>query len=160
MTPEAPYASPKAELTEPESTKYGSQVKAVLVGVVVDLIGTIVVALLVSALYGVILALRGLSPDEIELLIQNSSPISPLNLTLFALGAGMSVLGGYLCARIAKRREYFLALLTGVLSVAFPAAVTVMQEGIDLKLVLMMLFTLCASLLGGHIAFNRNNQGS
>lgn len=66
MTPEAPYASPKAGLTESGGPKFGSPVKAVLVGVGVDVIGTTVVSLLISALYGVIWTVRGMAPEQIE----------------------------------------------------------------------------------------------
>ena len=77
MTPEAPYASPTAKLTEPEEPRPGSQIKAVLVGVGVDIFGTFAASVVISMFYGVIWALRGLPAAQIEQAIQQSSQFSP-----------------------------------------------------------------------------------
>lgn len=159
MTPEAPYAVPKAGLTEPGSQKIGSPVKAVLVGVGVDVIGTIVSSLVISALYGVLWVIRGLPPEQIEQAINNSSQFSPFKLVLIAAGTAISILSGYLCARIAKRREYLWALITSVISVSAPLAMSGLPNGLDLKMSLMILLTLCASLTGAYIAVRRHNLG-
>jgi hypothetical protein len=157
MTPEAPYASPKAELTEPGRPKKGSPIKAVLVGISVDVIGTLVATLAISALYGVIWALRGLPPEGVGPAMLNSAQLSPYKLALTATGLGFSVLSGYLCARIAKRCEYLLALITSLISAATPLAIGGMSGGVSLSLtlVLLILLGLCASLTGAHIAVRR-----
>lgn len=158
MTPEAPYASPKAELTEPRSPKSGSPIKAVLVGISVDVIGTLIATLVISALYGVIWTLRGLPPEEVGPAMMNSAQSSPYKLALTAAGIGFSVLSGYLCARIAKRFEYLLALITSLISAATPLAIGGMSGGFSLTLVLLILLGLCASLTGAHIAVRRHHH--
>jgi hypothetical protein len=161
MTPEAPYASPNAELTEPGHSKSGSPIKAVLVGISVDVIGTLVSTLAISALYGVIWAIRGLPPEGVGPAIMNSAQSSPYKLALTAAGLGFSVLSGYLCARIAKRYEYLLALIASLISAATPLAIGAMSGGLSLSLtlVLLILLGLFASLTGAHIAVRRHNLG-
>ncbi|MFP6861650.1 hypothetical protein [Pseudomonas sp.] len=160
MAPEAPYAVPKARLTEPGSQKSGSPIKAVLVGVSVDVIGTLVATLVISALYGVIWALRGLPPEGVGPSMMNSALLSPYKLVLTAAGLGFSVLSGYLCARIAKRFEYLLALIASLISAATPLAIGGMSGGLSLNLtlVLLILLGLCASLTGAHIAVRRHHH--
>jgi hypothetical protein len=111
-----PYAPPGARLEDKRGP--GSMVKAVLVGLGVDIGGSLVTGIVLGMAYAAILAASGASPAEIETSFANISPLSPVSVLGSLIGCGLSVWGGYLCARIARRREYALGAVVAVISTA------------------------------------------
>lgn len=92
--------------------------KAVLIGWVVDMVGSFVIAAILGVVIGIALGASGVSPAEIEAKIRNSFGIQLLTLVL---GFSSTALGGYIAARIARDHEIkhgfavgTLALLTGI----------------------------------------------
>ncbi len=111
-----PYAPPGARLEDKPGP--GSMVKAVLVGLGVDICGSLVAGIVLGMVYAAILAASGASPEEIETAFANISPLSPMSILGSLTGCGLSVWGGYLCARIARRREYALGAVVAAISTA------------------------------------------
>lgn len=99
------YKPPQAQLAD-QPAEPGSLTIAVVVGVVVDLIGTLVIGVVLSISLGVYLASQGNSPEEIQHALENLSPTSPVSLLAGALGCLVSVGAGYWCAAISRRRDY------------------------------------------------------
>jgi len=107
-----PYTPPQAQLADSEP-RPGSPVKAVVLGVVVDIGGTLVTSLMLGIAYGVSLAASGATQEEIAQIGANIPPDSWVVIVGTVLGCGFSVAGGYVCARIVKQAEYRYGAISG-----------------------------------------------
>lgn len=132
-------------------------VKAVVVGLIVDIGGTFLFFFLFSVIGAVLLSSLGRDPDELNDFAETATFIAVSSL----VGLLFSALGGYVSARISGRAEIRNALATGVLSVlvgivffaGFPASP---RSWFDLlSLILIIPF----ALLGGYACL-RGKQGS
>jgi hypothetical protein len=109
------YQPPTAEVHDQPATQ-GSAVKAVSLGLLVDIGGTLLLSVVVFSAYAVVQAGNGMSVEQIEAELGNLPPTSLFFIVMTLLGCGLSVLGGYVCARIARRRDYRLGVVLGALS--------------------------------------------
>ena len=97
----------------------GSPVKAIAIGLVVDIGGSLISAFTLAIAYGTLLASRGMSPEEIEYHLVNLDPYSAFSIISMVVGGCMTVLGGYVCARIVNYSEYKFVFIFGFISAAF-----------------------------------------
>jgi hypothetical protein len=67
--------------------------------------------------YGAYLGATGGTADDLMTLARGNGIDSPMALALALVGCMFSVLGGYVCARIAKHSEYKLGLVLAACSV-------------------------------------------
>jgi hypothetical protein len=104
---------------EPEKSEKGSPLKAIIIGLVVDIGGSLVAAFILAIAYSVLLASRGWPPEEIEHHLTNLDLYSTFSVVTMIVGGSMTVLGGYVCARIVNYSEYKFALVFGFISAAF-----------------------------------------
>jgi hypothetical protein len=87
------------------------------------------------------LGLQGMSPEQIEETITNVDPMSGRAILTYGVGLVFSVLGGYVCARVARRSEFKLA---GIVA-AIGSAIGWILGGGQLPL-LLHLFLTCLSV--------------
>lgn len=104
---------------ESKNLKKGSPTKAIAMGLVIDIGGSFISALILAMAYSILLASKGLSPEEIENQLVNSDPYSTFSIVTMVVGGCMTVLGGYVCARIVNYSEYKFAFIFGFISAAF-----------------------------------------
>jgi len=97
----------------------GSPVKAIIIGLVVDISGSLVSAFILAIAYSVQLTSRGWSPEEIEYHLTNLDTYSTFSIITMIVGGIMTVLGGYVCARIVNYSEYKFTFIFGFISAAF-----------------------------------------
>jgi MFS family permease len=130
----------------------GSTVKGVIAGLVVDFVSTMLFGVVASVVWGVALGAAGHSQQEIEAALTRPEADPLLSATFLAVGVLCSVLGGYVCERIARRGDYkagaILAALSGVLGLAMGAASTSAP-----MLALLLFLTVGSVLLGTRLAF-------
>jgi hypothetical protein len=113
MAGENPYAAPQARVADAPAGR-GSVLKALALGLLVDLGGTFAVGLVLGM---VGLFAIGMSPEEVTAAANSTD--SWLFYVGGAAGLACSVLGGYVCARVAGRSELKLgAVLAGLSAVA------------------------------------------
>jgi hypothetical protein len=110
-----PYSPPKAKLSD-GPPKPGSALKAVLIGLAVDLGGTMAGGLLLGLVYATILASQGNTEEAIGQALQNVGETGWGFTLVSAMGCGFSILGGYVCARISRATDIRLGLVLGGLS--------------------------------------------
>lgn len=115
MTANNPYAPPDAKLADPAG-RPGSPIKAVTLGLAVDLGGTIVATVILALGYGIVLGASGSSAEEIQAVTTNAPTDSGFFYMLALAGLAFSMLGGYVCARIAKRSELRLGAILAAIS--------------------------------------------
>ena len=106
--PTNPFKPPETDSTKgprPPATA-GSPLRAVLTGLAVDIGGSTVLGVAISLIYAIRLHDQGVPESEMREAMGNMPHDSALYIGSTLLGASMSVLGGYVCARIARRDEY------------------------------------------------------
>lgn len=117
MSQPNPYAPPHAAVKDlPPGA--GSAFKAVGLGLVADIGGTFAVTVVFLLVYGVVLGVSGGNVEEVLAAVDFTSTDSWQFYASTVLGLGCSVLGGYVCARVARRDEMKLGAITALLSAA------------------------------------------
>lgn len=126
-----PYAPPVSEVLITKECK-GAAWKAILFGLLVDIGGTTVIAFIGGVVAVIILTSQGMDETQLELLF--SDPSSPFMIAMAVIGGLFSVLGGYVCARVAKQNELKLGGVMALLSTLFVIVLDGESTGIDLLL--------------------------
>lgn len=125
----------------------GSPLKAVLMGLAVDIGGTAVFGVVISVMYAFQLHGQGVPDADMHEAMENMPHDSALYIGGILLGALMSVCGGYVCARIARRDEYrpglVMAAISAVLGLMLGA-----HPGLDAMTLLLTLTGIACNLLG------------
>ena len=111
------YRPPKADVADPPRGP-GSSFKAVFLGLLVDVGGTLLASALMGVVYSTYLAAQGVELDDIQDRLREGFQEGWGFALAAAVGLGFSFLGGYVCARIARRRDLTPALVLSALSVA------------------------------------------
>ncbi|WP_162143303.1 hypothetical protein [Chitinilyticum aquatile] len=148
--PDDPYQAPAVDLTAPpEPRQPGALWKAVLFGVLIDTGGTLAFVTLLALGLGIALSVAGLPPAQLEGEIQRlQQPFSGFWLTSIAVGLGFSLLGGYVCARIAHRPSLRPVYVLAACSFVFGALLGGLTNGWILFL-LLSASGIASNLLGG-----------
>src|SRR6266576_2145765 len=126
-------------------------IKGVVVGGVIDIVATVILAL---PLVVYVIDLTGTLKDSLQAAVMATIQASPLLYGLESvIGLGCSVLGGYVAARVAKHDE----LLNGLLASSLPVALGVYSLATDrgsgpllLPVLLLIASPLCSGF-GGHL---------
>src|SRR5262245_28827166 len=153
-----PYAPPEATVQD-QPSKPGSAFKAMALGLAVDVGGSLIAAVILAAIYGAALAATGVPREDITAAMQASATDSWFFYVGSLVGGGFSVLGGYVCARIARRSEMKLGAILAALSAisGFLLGGDAVQLGTNLS---MMLLTFGAVLVAARLGFTKNRAGS
>lgn len=91
-------------------------VKAVIAGILVDVLGTTLIAILIGFVSGFYLLSQGVSQDDLEAALIERLMQAPWNVVACSLGAAVSVLAGYVTAAIAKTGVYYCAGIVGAIT--------------------------------------------
>jgi hypothetical protein len=149
-----PYAAPEAAVRDLPA-KAGSAFKAVVFGFGADIGGTLVAGLVLALIYGAVLGASGASMEEIAASTKAIGPDSWLFYAGTLVGLAFSVLGGYVCARIARRNEMKLGAILAGLS----ALVGVLFSGEAHQLGTLLSLTLAgigAVMIGARLGYTKN----
>lgn len=111
-----PYDPPQTPVSDPQP-QAGSALKAVLLGLAVDIGGSLVASVVLGLVYAVVLASSGVSGDELRLALEGVMQTGWGFAIASAVGCAFSVAGGYVCARVSRRRDYRLGWVLAALSV-------------------------------------------
>jgi hypothetical protein len=147
-----PYQPPGAPLGDDDRGRRSSTPWAVFLGVVSDIGGTIVAGMVLALLMpGLAAPVPSVDPS-----MPAAPPVAFQWLSLL-IGLCFTAVGGYVAARAANRREYFHALLVGVVSLVLGELMVGMSpEGYPLAQRLVGdLLVIPAALVGGHLRLNQ-----
>lgn len=160
MTPNNPFTPPQAPVADPDADAPGSPIKAVAFGFGVDTIGTFLAGIALSIVYGVYLVASGTPGEEVASAIAGER-YSTFWWLGFLVGSGCSVLGGYVCARIAKRSEYRLGSFLAVLSILLGVVMQLLQESHSMdEAALGAIVTWGSVIAGSHLGVLRNRRAA
>ena len=149
-----PYTPPEARVADPENEP-GSPLKAVAIGLAVDIGGTFMTSLVLGIVYGITLAASGASAEAAASAFADVSPYSWLSIAGFLAGGGFSILGGYLCARIAKHSEYKLGGILATISTVFGLLLSMNSYSPFANLILSIA-SFATVMIGVQIGYSRN----
>jgi hypothetical protein len=151
-----PYAPPEATLQDPPP-QAGSAFKAIALGLAVDIGGTLVAGAILAFVYGMVLAASGTGAEEIAASMSTIPTDSWLFYAATVVGLGFSVLGGYVCARVARRSE----LKLGAILAAVSAVLGIVLSADHYQLGTLLSLTLAgigAVLLGARLGYAKNRR--
>ncbi|HET7845507.1 MAG TPA: hypothetical protein VFL14_15225 [Xanthomonadales bacterium] len=117
-----PYAPPGAPIIPDK--RGASAFVAVLVGLAIDVGGSIVLSMVLGFGYAILLVSNGTDPDKIAETIMAGGSTS-FQAIAMTLGGVLSILGGYTCTRMARRRDYRLGIVLACISIAITTLMTV-----------------------------------
>jgi MFS family permease len=117
-----PYRPPASTVSDAHAAP-GSAFKAVLLGFLVDIGGTTLGMLVLGFLYAALIASAGTPVEDIQAQFEASVRSGWGFAIATTIGGAFSVLGGYVCQRIARRRDLKLAWVLSALSVALSVLV-------------------------------------
>ena len=146
------FKPPGADVRDPRPGK-GSTIKGVIAGLVVDLVSTMLFGVVASILWGIALGAAGRSQQEIEAALTRPDGDPLLSATFLAVGVLCSVLGGYVCERIARRGDYKAGALLAALSAVLGLAMGGASSASVPMLALLIFLTVGSVLLGTRLAF-------
>ena len=130
-------------------------VMAVIAGVLIDLLGTIIIAVLIGFALGFYLLSQGVAESELETVLTARITRTPWNIALIGLGAAISVLAGYATAKIAKHGVYVYAGIVGCISGGFGYSTGLDEYSVPLNISLALL-TIVATVFGAFLWLRKN----
>lgn len=154
MDERSPYAPPASNPEIYEERK-GAAWKAVLLGVVVDIGGTVVISFGAAFVAAMIFTSQGMDEAQFDQLFADRT--SPLMVALTIVGGLFSILGGYVCARIAKHNELKLGGVVALFSTLFAIILDDERSGMTEDL---LLYTagIVSILFGSWLGMKRNQR--
>jgi hypothetical protein len=152
-----PYRPPDAAVADQDRPR-GAPWKAVLFGVLTDIVGTTAASAILSMVYGIVMAASGVSVEELTETLAKPDPTSPISIIGMIIGTGFSVLGGYVCARVAGRDELKWASVVAVISIGIGFFIGMQVYDADLNTVLAI-FGIGAVMAGGWYGARHNLRG-
>ncbi|HYC45091.1 MAG TPA: hypothetical protein VED01_06350 [Burkholderiales bacterium] len=152
----SPYTPPAAPVRDPAAKK-GSAAWAVIAGLLVDLGGSFLAGIVLTVLYGATL-LDG-ATDEAQIAAELSSipADSWVSIIGMIVGCLFSILGGYVCARIARRSEYKLGGIVAAIAAVVGALVGAGYYPLMLN-ISMIVATVLSVLSGVWLGVRRNER--
>jgi hypothetical protein len=148
------FTPPQAEVRDAPKPK-GSAIKGVLVGLAVDVAGTLAFGIALSLAYGVLLAASGQDEAQIRAALAESDSNSVFSAIAVVGGCAFSILGGYVCERVARQRDYRAGAILGVVSVGLGLAMGAGSLSWAENLLFAFL-TVGSVLLGTRLALERH----
>jgi hypothetical protein len=156
--PTNPFQPPETDpARKPPPVPPGSPLKAVLAGLAVYIGGTTLLSMVVAVLYALQLHAQGLSEGEMREAMAHMPRDSALYIGGTLLGALLSVAGGYVCARIARRDEYRIGLVMAAVSGLAGLLLGGVDEAADMALLLTFTGIAC-NLLGVKYGADHNRR--
>ncbi len=152
----SPFTPPGSRLAD-QMPRAGSPLKAVILGLLVDVGGSIAAGVLMTAAYAASLASSGVGPDGITQALEHLPGDSWLSIAGMVIGGLFSVLGGYVCARVARRSEFALGAVLGALSIGFGIWAGAGRHSVWFEAVLSLL-TFLAVMFGVRLGAARNER--
>src|SRR5262245_29621468 len=153
MSVPSPYRPPEAPVADAEKPR-GSPVKGMIFGLLVDIGGSFVASVVLFFVWAIWLGASGLEPEAIAQAMAEPDPVSAFSLISYAVGGGFSLLGGYVCARVARETEMRCAAVVATVSSLVSLA---MGTGLPVALYLFLtVLTFAAVMFGGWMGQQHN----
>jgi hypothetical protein len=128
---------------------------AVIAGVLIELLGSIIIAVLIGFALGFYLLSQGVAESELESVLTARLTQVPWNVALIALGTAISIVAGFVTAKIAKHDVYAYAGAVGCISGIFGFWTGFNDTSMPLN-VFLALLTIIATVFGAFLWLKKN----
>lgn len=155
MDDRSPYAPPSATVTTAAQQR-GSAWKAVVLGLLTDIGGSIITSVVIGIAYAAVLASSGMAQEEAMQAFMELEQNTTLMLLMYSVGGLFSVLGGYVCARIVRYNELRWAMFVALGSAAAGAVLGSQEE--PAMQILLLGTTVASVLLGAWLGARVNRR--
>jgi hypothetical protein len=152
-----PFTPPNARLSD-RPPQAGSGLKAVLLGLAVDIGGSTLAGLVLTIAYAIFVAPADATTEQIVASLQSIPEDSWISIAAMVVGGGFSVLGGFVCARVARHSEFALGAVLALLSISFGLWVSAEDTPVMLDVGLSVV-TFFAVMFGARLGAARNARG-
>jgi len=149
-----PYTPPSSEVRDPVRPP-GSALKAIAFGLLADIGGTLIGGGFLGLIYGFQMASSGATQEQVNQSMANAPAWSWYFIASTILGFGCSILGGYVCERIARRGDYSLCLVLGIISIVLGVVLGWSYYSLTAHLFMATIGLACV-LLGGRMAIGKS----
>ncbi len=102
--------------------------------------------------------MTGMSQDEVQDAMSAANPDPIYTIAMLGIGGAGSFIGGYLCARIARHREYMLVAILTVISLILGWAITSEEEAAAMIL-MGTVVTIALTPAGAWLGVRKNRTG-
>jgi len=145
-----PYRPPGSPVRDPQVAPQRSTPLAILLGLFVDIGGTMVFSIVAATVASILLVQSGVGPEDLGGALAESTLFQIVGL---AGGLTCTVLGGYVAARFANRGEYATAFAVGLASLVFGEAMMLLSDQTTALWLRLAgdLLVIPAAVLGGHL---------
>ena len=146
---------------KPSRDKKGSRVLAIFIGFVIDVGGTMILGILFTFIYSLVMAFNGVPAEQIMSSLKamdKSSQITGLFLFHATVGGLLSILGGYVCARIVNYSEYKYAALLAVISACYAWMIVIGAGSPIFRSVFLTFLSFGCTMLGAHVHVKKKNK--
>ncbi len=150
------YRTPKSELNNQLENR-GSAVKAILVATIVDITATVFVGIVISVVYGVLLASNGDSLEVITSKLSNMELTSKVSLLTLIPASLITTYAGYLCAKLVNHSEYKVVAIFATILIIFGLAMGLSYYSVSENIFLSLL-TLCCVYLGAWLYVSKKKH--
>jgi len=151
-------SQPDDDSRPPPPVPGNAGLRAVLTGITIDVCGSTLLNIVLTSLYVAQVGTPGMTAADIEDLVHDMPPQSPLSMLSILLGSLISVAAGYVCARIARRNEYRLGgLMAGCVALLGLVLTDVGRVPADFLLLLLASGIAC-NLLGVKYGVAQNRR--
>lgn len=137
----------------------GSIIKAIIISNIFMLLGSIVVGSLLGIVHRAYLEKIGLSGIELDIALKNVFIVTtPIGLISLLVSSMISMIGGYLCARIYKKPAYLLVVINGIVISVFTYSLIKIRNPIFVEAI--QVFISFAALLFGVFIYEKSKHSS
>ena len=145
-----PYRPPGSPVRDPQAAPQRSTPLAILLGLLVDVGGTMVFSVVAATVASIFLVQGGVGADDLGRALGESTTFQLVSL---AGGLACTVLGGYAAARFANRGEYATAFAVGLASLVFGEAMMLFSAQTSAPWLRLAgdALVIPAAVLGGHL---------
>ena len=152
-----PFRPPETNVDRPDVQR-GSAIKAVVLGALTDIGGSFLSGIVFYVLYGIYLGATGNSVEDMAAPFGAAEANnSPMGFLLNLVGCLFSVLGGYVCSRIAKHSEYRLGAILAAVTVCIGFLLMAGGEPDPLTGIYSLL-TIASVMVGAHLGARANKR--
>ena len=125
-------------------------IKAMVLGFLADVVGSMVFSIAFPLLLAIILAATGYSGDQLEPRLLEVVQSGPYIMLSLITGLGFTMLGGYVAGRLARSGEYFHSGGVGLLNILF--GLFIIRHFTAWYNILAFALVFPAAVMGGHLA--------
>ncbi|MCP4748045.1 MAG: hypothetical protein GY874_18195 [Desulfobacteraceae bacterium] len=127
--------------------KKGSRFLAIFVGFIVDVGGSFLIGIIFAIGYAIVMAANGLQVDQIMTALNTIDSHPTYSAILNLVGCMISVLGGYLCARIVNYSEYKYAAILAAIESLYGLTFVLTADS-PIKMIVLIILSAGSVMLG------------